>query len=332
MTAQAMIVDGRDLDAQASALRTVSPRLHGCLDPVRLATTASTALDGSARDFGPETAGGRGGAYVRAQTAQLAARADGIRALLGLFGPAVRRPDAVVLDLLGGNGLVRQVNDRLGLIDAEILTCDGAPHMVSAAWAQGSPAVLQRAQHLVVRDGSVDGVLLAYGTHHIPEEERAGVALEARRVLRAGGVFVLHDFEIGSPMDTWFTEIVDPHSATGHRYPHLTRAMIEDHLATAGFGGYRITEILDPYVTTAPTREEARLRLGRYLTDMYGLVKAEAELGPEDVSAWAARRAEEIFCFTTQDGRRARPRFERTADGQWAYLVPRPALVGMAVK
>ncbi|WP_410586691.1 class I SAM-dependent methyltransferase [Amycolatopsis sp. lyj-23] len=332
MTAQAMIVDGTDLDAQASALRTVSPRLHRCLDPVRLTTTASAALDRSVRDFGPETTGGRGGAYVRAQTTQLAARADGIRALLGLFGPAVRHPDAVVLDLLGGNGLVRQVNDLFGLIDAEILTCDGAPHMVSAAWAQGSPAVLQQAQHLVVRDCSVDGVLLAYGTHHIPAAERAGVAREARRVLRAGGVFVLHDFDVGSPMDTWFAEVVDPYSATGHRYPHLTRTVIGDHLAAAGFRGYRVTEIVDPYVTTAPTREEARLRLGRYLTDMYGLVRAEAELGPDGASAWAARRAEEIFRFTTQDGVPARPRFERTSDGQWAYLVPRPALVGTAVK
>ncbi len=92
----------------------------------------------------------------------------------------------------------------------------------------------------------------------------------------------------------------------------------------------QVTEIIDPFVAAAPTRAEARLRLGRYLTDMYGLVRAEAELGP-DVSGWAVERAEDIFRFTTQDGTAMGPRFERT-DGSWAYLVPRPALVGTAVK
>lgn len=91
-----------------------------------------------------------------------------------------------------------------------------------------------------------------------------------------------------------------------------------------------VTEIIDPFVVAAPTRGQARLRLGRYLTDMYGLVRAEAELGP-DVSWWAVERAEDIFCFTTQDGTAMGPRFVRTADGSWAYLVPRPALVGTAV-
>lgn len=52
-------------------------------------------------------------------------------------------------------------------------------------------------------------MLLAYGTHHIDPANRLSTVQEAHRVLRLGGVFVLHDFEVGGPMDEWFSKVVN---------------------------------------------------------------------------------------------------------------------------
>jgi len=82
---------------------------------------------------------------------------------------------------------------------------------------------------------------------------------------------------------------------------------------------HQITEIIDPFVAAAPTRAEARLGLGGCLTHMYGLDRAEAELGP-DVCGWAVKRAEQIFRFTTQNRTAMGPRFERTADGEVGHV------------
>jgi SAM-dependent methyltransferase len=143
--------------------------------------------------------------------------------------------------------------------------------MVRAAWSAGCPALLQRADHLLQRDSSVDGVLVAYGSQHVARQYRGTLAREAARVLRPRGVLVLHDFLVGSPMEEWFATVVDWYSRTGHCYPHFTREEIEGYLTGAGLEREAV-EIDDPYAATGPTAQEAERRLGRYLLDMYGLV------------------------------------------------------------
>jgi hypothetical protein len=137
---------------------------------------SNCALTGDVRDdFGQERGGGRGESYLRAQAENVRARARGIETLLGFVRTGTDSTRKTVVDVLGGDGLVRRVAGVLGLSDIVVLTCDASPYMVREAWAAGHPALRQRADRMVARDNSVDGVLVAYGSHHIAAEDRADV-------------------------------------------------------------------------------------------------------------------------------------------------------------
>jgi SAM-dependent methyltransferase len=320
---------GGDITAQLELLRRDHPRFYACLDQnlTELWRRDLLRAGGWHDDFGPDGGGGRGDHYLAAQTANAMARADGIGRLLRLLRDGGGDQDRVVLDLLGGDGLLRRVAALLGIDGIDILTCDLSPHMVGAAWAAGAPAVLQRADRLLCRSGSVDGVLLAYGTHHIPPEDRLTAVEESFRVLRPGGLFVLHDFEAGGAMDGWFSQVVDAYSATGHEFAHFTRDELAGYLAKAGFTDSEIVEIDDPYRAGGDTAEAAELAIGQYLVNMYGLVKVEESLGADGAARWALARARQIFGHGHPDA--ASPR-QDPETGTWQVTVHRTALVGIA--
>jgi hypothetical protein len=150
---------------------------------------------------------------------------------------------------------------------------------------------------------------------------------ESHRVLVKNGTFVLHDFAVGSPVDTWFTAIVDPWSNTGHRYTHYTADSIQDYLAAAGFTDCRLIEMLDPYRAWGDTPEAAERSLGDYLLRMYGLTKAYAEFGPDRAASWAAEQAQQIFRYPGGPETTFEP-----VPGGWQITVPRIALVGVGRK
>jgi SAM-dependent methyltransferase len=237
-----------------------------------------------------------------------------------------------VVDVLGGDGLVRRVAGSLGLSDVAVLTCDLSPYMVRAAWSADCPALLQKADHLLQRDSSVDGVLVAYGSHHIAPEDRATLARESYRVLRPGGVLVLHDFLVGSPMGEWFDQVVDQYSETGHQFEHFTREEMLGYLATAGFESFEVVDLADPYVATAATPVEAELGLGRYLLDMYGLVEID-RLHDGQAARWAIERARTIFRYPREHGEvgQLSVRYDDDAEA-WRCTVPRMAIVGVGRK
>ncbi|WP_165964548.1 class I SAM-dependent methyltransferase [Actinomadura sp. KC216] len=323
-------IPGDDLRRQVEELRLKRPEIYGRIDPRRVDHCLGEPAP-ERDDFAAETDGGRGPSYVRAQSLNIEARLHGIERLLNL----VRRPSGrqTVLDLLGGDGLLSRVSELLGISDAEIITCDASPHMVEAAWASGVPALLQRAEHLLFRSESVDAVLLAYGTHHIDPADRLRVAEEAYRVLRPGGTFVLHDFPVGSPVDQWFGEVVDRYSPTGHRYAHFTHDEIRDYLVTAGFESVEVNEIDDPYLATGGTPDEAELRLGEYLVDMYGLHDTPEPLAPPEKFRWAAELAKAIFRYPNGDGTSLECITEYVDHSStWRIMVPRRALVGIGRK
>jgi ubiquinone/menaquinone biosynthesis C-methylase UbiE len=327
-------VSGNDLQAQLDQLRLNSPEVYERIDPIRVGSWQDELTRNGFHkdDFGAESNGGRGNMYVRAQTLNVQARAHGIAQLVELMrqGPAGRR---TIVDLLGGDGLVRRVCALLGLSDVEVMTCDASPHMVQAAWATGVPALLQRAERQLFRTASVDGVLLAYGTHHIPLDARGVVTAEAYRVLRQGGTFLLHDFLTGSPMDDWFSNVVHNYSQTGHDYPHFSREEIQGYLAKAGFEFYELKEIDDPYTATGRTPEEAELSLGEYLLNMYGLCKIEESLGTERASRWAADQGKEIFQYPREDGTVQKSALEYVEElDVWRFTIPRRAIVGIGRK
>ncbi|MCO6005450.1 class I SAM-dependent methyltransferase [Actinoallomurus purpureus] len=332
-----VFVPGNDLRAQLEQLRRHSPDVFRRIDLARVESWEWDRTQGDSHrdDFDADAAGGRGSSYVRAQLANVDARAHGIGRLMELMRPTpVKRGAAgrrTIVDLLGGNGLVRQVCARLGIDDVEVVTCDASPHMVETAWAAGIPALLQRAERQLFQSESVEGVLLAYGSHHIPPADRGSVVNDAYRVLRQGGTFLLHDFQTGSPMDTWFTTIVHPYSQTGHEFDHFTGDEIEEYLLKAGFDAYEVIEIDDPYTATAPSPEVAERNLGEYLVNMYGLCKKEAELGVEGASRWAVGEAKRIFHY--DDGEPLHSTMEYVDDlGAWELTIPRKALVGVGRK
>lgn len=326
-------VRGDDISAQLSQLRLAHPDIYQCIDMGRVQAWQDELANSSWKDdFGSVAAGGRGGAYVHAQSLNVRARARGIDQLMGLM-----RQDSggrrLVVDLLGGDGLVRRVCALLGMSDVDVITCDASPYMVQSAWATGIPALLQRAERPLFLSESVDGVLLAYGTHHIPPEDRQVVVEEACRMLRPGGTFVLHDFLAGSPMDTWFETVVDQYSQTGHQYVHFTIDEIMGYLVKAGFDSYEVLEIDDPYTAIGSSPEEAELRLGEYLVNMYGLSKAEESQGKERAFRWAADQGKAIFRYQDDGGTASESVIEYVDEIQaWRFTIPRRAAVGVGKK
>ncbi|MDR3082469.1 MAG: class I SAM-dependent methyltransferase [Streptomyces sp.] len=328
-------VTGDDVSGQLTKLRLHHPELYARADPQRLATWQAglgSTLE-QHDDFGDDAEGGRGVVYLKAQALNMQARATGIRRLLGLAAPHRPVPHGerpVLVDLLGGDGLVRKVCEELGIGDFDILTCDASPHMVAAAWAAGMPALLQRAEQPLLRDRSVEAVLLAYGSHHVPPSDRQTVATEAHRMLRPGGAFVLHDFLVGSPMDVWFEEVTDVYSRTGHKFLHFTRGEIDGYLEKAGFDRHEVVEIDDPYTAVGATPEEAELEIGRYLLHMYGLVKVFDGRTDREAYRWVAERAKSIFRYAEEDGSLTETELRHDdATGSWHITVPRRAIVGV---
>lgn len=260
------------------------PEVHGLLDTGR--TDHAEYLDRVGHsDFEGEAEGGRGHFYNLAQ-ANPTVRVRGIEQLfkfLGRFRTDLLSPQFVVLDVLGGDGVVARSLRTILPDDCppRIITGDVACQMVRAARAHDLAAVLQPAEYLILKDASVDAVLLAYGTHHIAESDRQQAVCEGHRVLKPGGAFVLHDFEESGPMARWFTEVVDVYTVTGHRCKHFTAAEMRHYLESAGFVDVEVCHMYDPFVLLAPTESEARDALSDYLLNMYGLVNLRARHGAD---------------------------------------------------
>ncbi|WP_255149951.1 class I SAM-dependent methyltransferase [Halorarius halobius] len=114
-----------------------------------------------------------------------AADADRLEAGLA-FGTG---PFERVLDVGGGTGRAARA-----LGDATVI--DAAQGMLTEARASGLDAVQGDAGRLPVRTGSVDAVIIVDALHHFPD---AAAAIEdAARVLRAGGVLVVREFDPGT--------------------------------------------------------------------------------------------------------------------------------------
>ncbi|MGH3564662.1 MAG: class I SAM-dependent methyltransferase [Pseudonocardia sp.] len=203
------------------------------------------------------------------------ARAQGARTLLDLFAHGRPAADPVlVLDVLGGDGLVARIARASAMSSpgVTIATSDVAPAMVDAALGAGLPALWQPAQRLILRDASVDGVLSAYGTHHLDRAGLSETCAEARRVIRPGGRVVLHDFEPDSAVSRWFSAVVHRYSRKGHTYQHYGSEILTNAINDAGFENVASRPLCDPIIAPGASPAAARLALAQYLFQMYGLI------------------------------------------------------------
>ena len=271
-------------------------------------------------EFEDESTGGRGAAYNVAQK-NISNRELGMTTLLNCLGVSQGKEIAhlKILDVLGGDGTFARFCKTLPYVPPMVFTGDISKFMMDACFAQALPCIRQSATKSLFHDGVLDGVLIAYGSHHLDRDARLAAVSEAHRTLRTGGRLVLHDFEIGGRCAQWFDRVVHPYSATGHAYPHFSRHEMFDLLTKAGFRDVRVFDMDDSFSLSAETPKEAKRKAIMHMYHMYGLVKLDA--------AGAVERAVERLIDETLG-----PIAVRKVEAGYVAQIHRQALVAVGVK
>jgi len=272
-------------------------------------------------EFEDVKAGGRGLSYNFAQKSA-DNRKVGMTTLLKCFSPSLEVPDEDfrILDVLGGDGTFARFCKTLVHQTPTIYTADISKFMIDACHAQALPCVRQPATRSLFRDDVLDGVLIAYGSHHLDSNARPLAVREAHRTLKAGGRLVLHDFEIGGSCARWFDSIVHPYSRTGHPHAHFSRLEMFNLFTSAGFRDVRVFEMPDPFTLQGRTPEEARHNAIMHMYDMYDLVKVADGAG--DIVARLERHITETLGSITI----------RQEEDRYVAQIPRHALVAVGTK
>jgi ubiquinone/menaquinone biosynthesis C-methylase UbiE len=252
------------------------PDLYRLLSAERCADAARhvVEMNMASWEFESDTIGGRGSAYNLAQRSAVN-RSIGMTALLDCFSTHSEGSlrGLTILDVLGGDGTLARFCKSLGDDAPAIITADISRFMIDACRAHALPCIRQSAARSLFRDDVLDGVLIAYGSHHLGRAERQLAVCEAHRTLRPGGRLVLHDFETGGASAQWFAEVVNRYSRTGHPHPHFSRSEMLDLFTDAGFADIRIFTISDAFTLHGGSPQEAIRNATMHMYDMYDLIK-----------------------------------------------------------
>lgn len=164
---------------------------------------------------------------------------------------ALLRPKRI-LETAAGTGIVtRAVHEALP--EAEVVATDINPAVVefAAQRFQADHVIFQTAdaQQLPFDDESFDLVLCLFGIMFFPDKIRANA--EARRVLRAGGRYLLVTFNrldlnpvpeaAGEAVAALFPE--DPHYMERGPFSYTDPGLVEQHVRSAGFGNIELETV-----------------------------------------------------------------------------------------
>lgn len=239
---------------------------------------------------------GRGGSYNVAQHRHVGNRKSGMAQLLAAAlqnGPRIAGRRFTLLDALAGDGTIWRYVKHYETLDVCVISADISSYMIDCCQRQNIPCLRQSATRSLIRDNALDAVLLAYGTHHIPQGDRPCAFDEAHRTLAPGGRLVVHDFAVGSAMDAWFGNVVHPFSHTGHDHPHFTADELQRYCREAGFNEVEIVTMNDPFEAIGDTELSARRSLIEFMHDMYGLDRLPLRTYADFV--WLETAIERIF-------------------------------------
>jgi hypothetical protein len=155
------------------------------------------------------------------------------------------------------------------------ITSDPNPAQIVAALNSHFPAAPQSAQKTLFQDRIADHAVFAYGTHHIPRQERQAAINEAFRYLHPGGQIIVQDFEEGTPTARWYSDGLHKYTNTGHDCDHFSSSELNELLDSAGFTDVRIEFQYDPFVFEGPDPMYLRGQLLEHLVSMFGMVKLQ---------------------------------------------------------
>lgn len=263
--------------------RAQHPELWRRLNPTRVPVEHVARLYAGMAEmsthFESKLESGRGDSYREAQNTNYLIRARGMLRLFDLAMPANgadNLADRAILDALGGNGTMTRIVRacRQPAQTPFIVTSDVAGRMIESALAQGLPAIRQPLQDLVwFEDETFDGVIVAYGTHHLPRADRPRAMAEAFRISKPRARIVLQDFEIGCPTTRWYEDVLDRYTTTGHRYDYFTREEVFELLTGAGFRDVSVFAAYDPLIHYDHDAQAARRGLLDYVFTLFALEK-----------------------------------------------------------
>ncbi len=294
-------------------------------------------------DFEENPKGGRGGDYLSEQIKHPLNRYVGFRQLFDLIiGDNDDKKELIVLDAMGGNGTLHKASELLGYNHLKIIISDISSAMIKSAFDQNIPCIRQPAQNLLLKDNSVDAVVFAYGTHHIPAEERHTSFKEAYRVLKEGGKLLIHDYEEGSKTSEWYSDILDKYTYTGHKYVHFTKQELNTTLSEIGYSKINVANIYDPFIIEGSTQEDARKNMLNHLVNLFGMRKLKKEefTEQEDFYKRVEGLVDQCFDFTKEDQGKEiedilavkKTTIYSKDIGKYFAEVPRIALIGVGEK